>query len=140
MNNINEKLEKFESEVVIARNVNKMLCKQMVSVERQRWKNSQYSRCDCVKVIGLPSSNADDQLENTVCRVLQYIAANIIDEKIESCYWLNRIIDRTNVKFLRRKNCDQVIKVKSELKKLKPADFDLPGGTNLYINESLCPY
>ena len=28
---------------------------------------------------------------------------------------------------------------KSELKKLKPSELDLPNGTKLYINESLCP-
>ena len=47
---------------------------------------------------------------------------------------------RTIVKFLRRKDCDQVMRVKSKLKKLKPSDLNLPGGTKLYINESLCPY
>ena len=29
---------------------------------------------------------------------------------------------------------------KSELRKLKPSELDLPNGTKLYINESLCPY
>ena len=84
-------------------------------------------------------SIADDQLENTVCRVLQHIGANITNEKIELCYRLNKSADRTIVKFLRRKDCDQVMRVMSELKKSKPADLDLPVGTKLYINESLCP-
>ena len=29
---------------------------------------------------------------------------------------------------------------KSELRKLKPSELDLPNGEKLYINESLCPY
>ena len=37
-------------------------------------------------------------------------------------------------------HCDEVMKVKSELKKLKPADLDLPEGTKLYISENLSPY
>lgn len=37
--------------------------------------------------------------------------------------------DRTIVIFLRKKDCDQVMKVKTEPKKLKPSDFDLPEGT-----------
>ena len=88
----------------------------------------------------ITSSIADDQLENTVCKVLPHIGANITDGKIESCHRLNKSTDRTIVKFLRRKDYDQVMRVKSELKTLKPADLDVPEGTKLCINESLCPY
>ena len=105
--NINESFKKLESEIVAVKNVNNMLCKQMVSVERQCWKNARYSRRECVDLVGLPSSIADDQLENTVCRVLQHIGANITDEKIESSHRLIKNIDRTIAKFLRRKDCDQ---------------------------------
>ena len=140
MKNLNENFKKLESDVAVVKNVNNILCKQIVSVERQCWKNAQYSRRECVEVVGLPSSIADDQLENTICRVLQHIGANITNEKIESCHRLNKNADRTIVKFLRRKDCEQVMRVKSELKKLKPADLDLSVGTKLYINESLCPY
>ena len=93
-----------------------------------------------LKVVRLPSTIADDQLETTVGRVLQYIGANITDEKTKSCHWLNKVTDRTIVKFLTRKDCDQVMRVKSELKKLNQADFNLPEGTKLYINESLHTY
>ena len=135
--NLNQEFKKLESDVAALKNVNNILCKQIVSVERQCWKNAQYSRRDFVEVVGLPSSIADDQLEDTVCRFLLHIGANFTNEKIESCHRLNK---RTIVKFLRRKDCDQVMRVKSELKKLKPADLDLPVGTKLYINETLRPY
>ena len=91
-------------------------------------------------MVGLPSAIVDDQLENAVCRVLQHIAANIIDKKIESCHRLNKNTDMTTVKFLRRKDFDQVMSLKSELKNLKSANLDLPEWTKFYFNESLCPY
>ena len=87
-------------------------------------------------MVGIPSSIADDQFENTVCKVLQHIGAIFI----ELCQRLNKNTDRTNVKFLKRKDCEQVMKVKSEMKNLKPANLDLPEGVKLYINESLCLY
>ena len=62
-------------------------------------------------MVGLPSSIANDQLENIVCRVVQHIGANITDEKTESCHRLNKNTDRTIVKFLRRKDCDQIMTV-----------------------------
>ena len=119
MKNLNENFKKLESDVAVVKNVNNILCKQIVSVERQCWKNAQYSR--------------------RICRVLQHIGANITNEKIESCHRLNKNADRTIVKFLRRKDCDQVMKVKSKLKKLKSADVDLPVGTKLYIDEVCVP-
>ena len=91
-------------------------------------------------MVGLPSSIADDQLENTVCRVLQDIGANINDEKIDSCHRLNKNSDGKIFKFLRKKGCDQVMRVKCELKKLKPAELDLPNGKEIYIYESFCSY
>ena len=77
MKNLNENFKKLESDVAVVKDVNNILCKQIVSVKRQCWKNAQYSQREFVEVVGLPSSIADDQLENTVCRVLQHIGANI---------------------------------------------------------------
>ena len=65
----------------------------------------------CVEVVGIPSSVADDQLENTVCKVLQYIGASITNEKIESRHRFNKNTDRTIVKFLRRKDYKQIMRL-----------------------------
>ena len=77
---------------------------------------------------------------NLKIQFVEFCSTNITNEKIESCHRLNKNADRTIVNFLSRKDCDQVMRVKSALKKLKPADLDLHVGTKLYINESLCPY
>ena len=82
----------------------------------------------------------DKELEQTVCRMFQHIEAVIMGERIEACFRLKKQSDRTIVKFFRRKDCEHVMRKKSELRKLKPSDLDLPNGTMLYINESLCPY
>ena len=76
-----------------------------MSVERQWQKKPQYSRGECIEVAGIPSSIVDDQLKNTMCRVLQYIGANNTNEQIQLCHWLNINIDRTIVKLLLRKDC-----------------------------------
>ena len=112
----------------------------MSSSERQWWINVKYSRRECVEVVGLPSSIEDKDLEPTVCRMLQHIGAGITGEGIEACHRLKKHSDSTIVKFSRRKNCEHVIRKKSELRKLKPSELYLPNGTKLYINERLCPY
>ena len=140
MKNLNENFKKLESDVAVVKNINNILCKQMVSVERRCGKNAQYCRRECVEVVKLPSPIGDDQLENAVCSVLRYIGANITAEQIESCHRLKKNTDTTIARFLRRKGCDQVMRVKSKLKKMNSADLDLPVGTKIYINKSLCPY
>ena len=73
----------------------------MSSIERQCWKNAQYSRRDFVEVVGLSSSIEDKEFEPTVCRILQHIGVDITGERIEACHRLNKQSDRTIVKFVR---------------------------------------
>ena len=61
--------------------------------------NAQYSRRECVEVVGLPSSIEDKDLEPTVCRVLQHIGVGIKGEGIEACHRLNKKSDRTSLSF-----------------------------------------
>ena len=79
---LNESLQKLESDVFVVKNMNNILSKQMSSIERQFWKNAQYSRRECVEVVGLPSSFEDKDLEPTVCRVLQHIGVGRTGEGI----------------------------------------------------------
>ena len=44
------------------------------------------------------------------------------------------------MKFSKRKVCQQVLRVKKELKNIDPSEFDVPEGKAIFINESLCSY
>ena len=48
--------------------------------------------------------------------------------------------DRVIVMFSRRKDCKQVLQTKKDLKDLNTDDLDLPRGTKIFVNQSLCPY
>ena len=54
--------KKLGSEIIVIKKVNGALVKQPSSVERQCWKNAQYSRRECVEVLGIRSSVEHDQL------------------------------------------------------------------------------
>ena len=137
---IHRSFKKLESKIVVVKKVNDALVKQLSSVERQCWKNAQYSRREFVEVVGIPSPVEQDQLEPTVCRILHHIGVNISGDKIEACHRLGKNSDRTIVKFSSRKDCEHTMLVKKDLKDLDATDLDLPAGTKLYINGSLCPY
>ena len=137
---IHRSFKKLESKIVVVKKVNDALVKQLSSVERQCWKNAQYSRREFVEVVGIPSPVEHDQLDPTVCRILHYIGVNISGDKIEACHRLGKNSDRIIVKFPRRKDCEHTMRVKKGLKDLDATDFDLPAGKKLYINDSLCLY
>ena len=50
---LNENFQKLELDVSVVKNVSNILSKQMSSIERQCWKNAQYLRRECVKVVEL---------------------------------------------------------------------------------------
>ena len=120
--------------------MNNILSKQIASIERQWWKNTQHSRRECAEVVGLPSSIEDKEFEPTVCRMFQHIGVDITGKESRQKSGMKKQSDRAIFKFSRRKDCEHIMRRKSELRKLKPSDLDLLNGTKLYINESLCRY
>ena len=64
---------------------------------------------------------------------------DICDRDIQVCH---RLKDKyqTIVKFTNGKDCLRILRVKRQLKGLDPSAVDLPEGTKIFINESLCHY
>ena len=125
--------------MTIVRNVNYKLVERVVSTERQCWENAQYSRRDTLKVVGIPMSVRDNVLEQKFCDVIQEIGVDICDSDIQACH-RRKDKDRTNVKFTNRKDCLRILRVKRQLKDLDPSAVNLPEGTKIFINGSLCTY
>ena len=131
--------KKLEADVAIVRNINNKLVERVVATKHQCWENAQYSRRDTLEVVGIPMSFRDNAPELKVCGVIQEIGVDICDRDIQACHRL-KDIDQTIVKFTNRKDCLRILRVKRQLKGLDPSAMDLPEGTKVFINESLCPY
>ena len=65
--------KRLESDVQIVKTVNNNLLKQLENTERQCWANAQYSRRECVEVIGIPKTVESKDLEHTICKVFNSI-------------------------------------------------------------------
>ena len=126
---------RLESEVSILRRVNDELQKQLIC-----WANAQYSRRECIEVAGIPSTVSDNNLENKILKIFDKLGVPINPNNIEACHRIKKGSDRTIVKFNKRKDCQQIMRVKKDLKNMTFTDIDLPVGTTLYLNESLCSY
>ena len=133
-NEIREALKKFsmlEADLAIAKNVNNILKRQIVDLERQTWETSQYARRESLEFAGIPSSVSNDNLEEKVIDILEKIGVKINKRDIQSCHRLHDK-DRTIVKFSNRKDSLLILRSKKQLKELNSADLGLPEKTKLY--------
>ena len=108
-------------------------------MERQCWANTQYSRRECLEVAGIPRDVSNENLESKVLEAFSKVGCEILSRNIEACHRLTNNV-RVIVKFLRRKDCNQVLSVKRDIRKIKLKDIGLRGSNSIFINPSLCPY
>ena len=67
--------------------------------------------------------------------MFQKIGVNIYDRDIKASHRL-KDKDQAIVKFIQRKYCLQILRVKRQLKGLNPTAMDLPEVTKIFVNES----
>ena len=137
--NLLDHSKKLGADMVIVRNVISKLVERVVATERQCWENAQYSGRDTLEVVGIPMSVRHNALEQKVYNVFQDISVDICDRDIQACPRL-KDKEQTTVKFTNRKDCLRILRSKRQLKGFDSAAVDLPEGTKIFVNESLCPY
>ena len=110
------RMAQVESSLVVTKTVNNELLKRVTSLERVLYSQEQYSRRECLEVVGIPSSVNDKNLQSTVCSILGDINLVCDSNDIEDC---NRIKgDRTIIKFSSRRKSSKVLSEKKKLKNL----------------------
>ena len=139
MKDLNISFRRLESDAQIVKTVNNNLLKQLENTQRQCCTNAQYSRRECVEVIGIPKTVESKDLEHTIHKVFNSIGFDIEEDRIKACQRLTKS-DHTIVKFSRRKDCQHLMRIKKGLKDLNPTNLSFPEGTKIYVNDSLCPY
>ena len=137
---LNDNFSKSEADVKITKNINNLLSQRVVDLERQCWANAQYSRRECLEVVGIPRSVDDNSVEEKIIKVFEKVSCNIDSSNIEVCHRITQRNDRVNVRFSRRKDCQRKLSVKKILQKLKMEGIGLAGDNKVFINHSLCPY
>ena len=62
----------------IAKNVNNLLLQRIVDLERQCWAKVQYSRRECLEIVGIPRSVYDNSLKEKIKQVFQKVCCRLI--------------------------------------------------------------
>ena len=130
-------LKKLEADIAVVKTVNDRLVERVIKTERQCWENAQYSRRDTLEIVGIPNSVGNSVLEETVRGVFKKIGVEIDEPDVQACHHLKGK-ERTIVKFINRKDCLKILRVKKDLNSLD--GVGLSENTEIFIDESLCPY
>ena len=109
-------------------------------MERQCWASAQYSRRECLVIIGIPIEVEPDVMEEKVMNMFEKLGCNIPSNHIEACHRVSEKSATAIVMVSRRKDCQEVLAVKKDLHKIKMEGVGLPGQNKLFINKNLCPY
>ena len=88
-------------------------------------------------MVGISHQVDDNQLETKVLSIFEKIGCTIDPDFIDDCHRLDKNNDRVMINFSRRKDCKECFKSK---KTDDLDDLDLPRGTKMFVNQSLCPY
>ena len=126
--NLNANFKRLESDVQVCKKVNDALVKQVASLERRSWRHKLYTQMESVKIISM----------------LNWIVHSALEKK----FWGETLIvpppklkqRSDDSEISRRKDSEQVMKVKKDLKDLNSTDSDFPEGARLFKNDTLCPY
>ena len=117
-----KKNEELTSHVSVAQNGSKILqeasnttSSKLVELERKHHKLEQYSRRECLDFSGMPSSVASKDLENFILCLFQEVGTDLDESRIVACHRLGKT-DRTIVKFLNRKDAENMYSKKRKLK------------------------
>ena len=86
---------------------------------------------------GVPRSISDGDLEGKVLKIFEKVCCPIEGNNIETCHRISKKNERIIVKFSRRKDCQNVLNAKKELKKLDMKEIGFSEDNPIFVNQSL---
>ena len=111
-----------------------------MTIERRYYANKQCSWREYIEILGIPASLADYGLKSNVFEILKEINVPVDSSLVEDCHRLpsKGLPKKVVIKLNSREDIRRILSNKNKLKNLKPELANLPGETNVLINESLC--
>ena len=115
----------------------------MTAIERAQYSQEQYSRRECVEIVGIDEKVKDEDLENKIVKLFNEAGVNVRSNDFHA---VHRLTNSSTViaKCVNRKNAISILKNKKVLRELDVTAkerLSVSKTSKLYINESLCsPY
>lgn len=119
-------------------NPQRNLEKRLEELERRMSEQEQYSRRECIELVGLPSDLNGEELENAVVNTFEIAGINIGKRNFHA---VHRLADKRTViaKLTNRRDAIDILRRKKKLRTLSDEEKRKLNCQKVYINESLCP-
>ena len=88
----NDNISKLQSDLAVTKHVNTELTERIVTLERQCWANIQYSRKECLEVVGIPRQVDDNLLKQRYFQFFRKLVAQLILVLLMTVIALARIV------------------------------------------------
>ena len=138
----NKKFQNLQYELTVAKQVDSVLSERLVYMNRQCWANAQYSRRECLELIGVLRIVTDGDLKEKVLKIFEKIAFPIEGNNIEVCYCITKKINKwkDNSQLSTPKDFQDVLNAKKELKKLEMKEIGFVENNCMFANQILGRY
>ena len=139
-NRFKDFLSRFEvvsSDLVIARDCNRLLTKRVVEFERNAITNAQYHRQESVEVNPATPSISDEELEVNICEALSLTRHEVKPDDLQACHRLKKK-ESVIVKCKCRKLKRSVLINRKNLRNKSEDLHQLRCSGKLFISESMC--
>ena len=120
----------------------KNINEKVIEMERNMHRMEQYSRRECIEIVGIPSSITNDLLEEHVLLIFEKLGVVLETMDIVACHWLEKT-NRVIVKLLNHKGSQYILEKKHKLRNIVFYNHDESENSNsrkIFINQTLCPY
>ena len=113
--------------------------KRTVDLEKKVTELEQYSRRECVELIGLPEDTHGDGLENSVVQALEIAGVNMVKRDFHVIHGLgnSKIVI---AKLVKRRDAIKILWNKKKLRELPRSVKQKLRAEKIYVNESLCSH
>ena len=110
-----------------------------IEMERNMHRMEQYSRRECIEIVGIPSSITNDLLEEHVLLIFEKVGVVLETMDIVACHRLGKT-NRVIVKLLNCKDSQYILEKKHKLRNIALYNNDESENSNsrkIFINQSL---
>ena len=88
--NLSDTITKLSSELSITKKSNTLLSSRLVTSALQCWANAQYSRRECLNIVGISQEVSGEVLEEKVLNIFDKTGCSISPDHMESCHRINK--------------------------------------------------
>ena len=140
---VSMKVDSMSAEIAIIKeskqNLNPDIEERIRRIEEEHYEMQQYSRRDCIELVGIPDQIQGKSLEFKSIEILESIGVKIPSSEIQACHQMadnKRVI----IKFCNCKSAISCLVNRKKLIETNKKDLGFPEETAIFLNESLCPY